>query len=30
LVHMPSHIYVRTGDYEKAVASNQRSLCDCI
>lgn len=26
LVHMPSHIYVRTGDYEKAVASNQRSL----
>ncbi|HEU0252649.1 MAG TPA: hypothetical protein VFR12_06410, partial [Pyrinomonadaceae bacterium] len=26
MVHMPSHIYVRTGDYEKAVASNQRSL----
>lgn len=26
LAHMPSHIYVRTGDYEKALASNQRSL----
>lgn len=26
MVHMPSHIYVRTGDYEKAIASNQRSL----
>ena len=26
LVHMPSHIYVRTGNYEEAVASNQRSV----
>src|SRR4030095_4599973 len=26
VVHMPSHIYVRVGQYEKAVASNQRSL----
>ena len=26
MVHMPSHIYVRTGDYEKAITSNQRSL----
>ena len=26
MVHMPSHIYIRTGDYERAVASNQRSL----
>ena len=26
MVHMPSHIYMRTGDYEKALASNQRSL----
>jgi tetratricopeptide (TPR) repeat protein len=26
MVHMPSHIYVRTGDYDKAIASNQRSL----
>ena len=26
LVHMPSHIYVRTGDYAKAIANNQRSL----
>jgi predicted Zn-dependent protease len=26
MVHMPSHIYVRTGDYAKAIASNQRSL----
>jgi tetratricopeptide (TPR) repeat protein len=26
LVHMPSHIYVRTGQYEKAVTSNQKSL----
>jgi len=26
MVHMPSHIYVRTGDYEKGIASNQRSL----
>ena len=26
LVHMPSHIYVRVGDYERALASNERSL----
>jgi hypothetical protein len=26
MVHMPSHIYIRTGDYERAIASNQRSL----
>mgnify|MGYP003288165895 CR=1 FL=1 len=26
MVHMPSHIYVRTGEYAKAIASNQRSL----
>jgi tetratricopeptide (TPR) repeat protein len=26
VVHMPSHIYVRVGQYEKAIASNQRSL----
>jgi tetratricopeptide (TPR) repeat protein len=26
MVHMPSHIYVRVGEYEKAVASNERSL----
>jgi len=26
VVHMPSHIYVRLGLYEKSVASNQRSL----
>jgi len=26
MVHMPSHIYVRTGEYEKAVTNNQRSL----
>ena len=26
MVHMPSHIYVRTGDYQKALASNERSL----
>jgi predicted Zn-dependent protease len=26
MVHMPSHIYVRTGDYARAIASNQRSL----
>ena len=26
MVHMPSHIYVRTGDYDKGIASNQRSL----
>jgi hypothetical protein len=26
IVHMPSHIYVRVGQYEKSVASNERSL----
>jgi len=26
IVHMPSHIYVRLGQYEKAVASNERSV----
>jgi tetratricopeptide (TPR) repeat protein len=26
VVHMPSHIYVRVGQYDKAVTSNQRSL----
>jgi tetratricopeptide (TPR) repeat protein len=26
MVHMPSHIYVRVGQYEKAVASNERSV----
>jgi tetratricopeptide (TPR) repeat protein len=26
MVHMPSHIYVRLGQYEKAVASNERSV----
>ena len=26
MVHMPSHIYIRVGDYERAIASNQRSL----
>ena len=26
VVHMPSHIYVRVGQYEKAIASNERSL----
>lgn len=26
LVHMPSHIYVRTGHYDKALKSNERSL----
>jgi tetratricopeptide (TPR) repeat protein len=26
VVHMPSHIYVRTGQYEKAIATNERSL----
>lgn len=26
MVHMPSHIYIRIGDYDKAIASNQRSL----
>lgn len=26
IVHMPSHVYVRTGQYEKAIATNERSL----
>ena len=26
MVHMPSHIYLRVGQYEKAVASNERSV----
>jgi tetratricopeptide (TPR) repeat protein len=26
MVHMPSHIYIRLGQYEKAVASNERSV----
>ena len=26
VVHMPSHIYVRVGQYDKAVTANQRSL----
>ena len=26
MVHMPSHIYVRVGQYEKAIASNERSV----
>ena len=26
MVHMPSHIYLRVGQYEKAIASNERSL----
>lgn len=26
IVHMPSHIYIRLGQYDKAVASNERSL----
>jgi hypothetical protein len=26
LVHMPSHIYIRTGDYSAAVKSNQRAV----
>jgi tetratricopeptide (TPR) repeat protein len=26
VVHMPSHVYVRTGQYEKAIATNERSL----
>src|SRR5260370_14744101 len=26
IVHMPSHIYIRVGQYAKAVASNERSL----
>lgn len=26
MVHMPSHIYLRVGNYEKAIASNERSV----
>lgn len=26
VVHMPSHVYVRTGQYQKAIATNERSL----
>jgi tetratricopeptide (TPR) repeat protein len=26
LVHMPSHIYIRTGDYEKAAQSNSQAI----
>jgi len=26
IVHMPSHIYVRVGQYDKAIANNERSL----
>ncbi len=26
IVHMPSHIYVRTGQYDKAIATNERSI----
>jgi tetratricopeptide (TPR) repeat protein len=26
IVHMPSHIYIRVGQYDKAIASNERSL----
>ncbi len=26
LVHMPSHIYIQTGDYDKAMAVNKRSV----
>lgn len=26
VVHMPSHIYIRVGQYDKAIASNERSL----
>jgi tetratricopeptide (TPR) repeat protein len=26
MVHMPSHIYVRTGDYKKGVVSNERAI----
>ena len=26
MVHMPSHIYIRVGQYEKAVATNERSV----
>lgn len=26
MVHMPSHIYIRVGDYERAIASNQAAI----
>lgn len=26
IVHMPSHIYIRVGQYDKAISSNERSL----
>lgn len=26
VVHMPAHIFIRVGDYERAIASNRRSL----
>src|SRR4029450_12586408 len=26
MVHMPSHIYIRVGQYDKAIASNERSI----
>ena len=26
MVHMPSHIYIRVGQYEKTIASNERSV----
>ncbi len=26
LVHMPAHIYIRTGDYEKAIAANEKAV----
>ena len=26
LVHMPAHIYIRTGDYQKAIAANQKAV----
>jgi len=28
MAHMPSHIYVRVGQYDKAVATNERSIAD--
>jgi tetratricopeptide (TPR) repeat protein len=28
IVHMPSHIYIRVGQYDKAIASNERSLAE--
>jgi tetratricopeptide (TPR) repeat protein len=26
LVHMPAHVYIRTGDYERAIASNETAV----